>query len=112
MGGHDVPRDRIVARYWRSLDLLCHAALVARRSVLFDNSAVVGYRANPRLPYPQNGLRPVCQITGNGREYAVVLGSDMPGWVVQFLVNPLDALARSPGSGITLKIEQKTGPLG
>lgn len=107
-----MPRDRIVARYWRSLDLLCHAALVARRSVLFDNSALVGYRANLRLRYPQAGLRPVCQVTGDGRDYEITLGSDTPTWVVQFLVNPLDALARSPGSGITLNIEQKAGPLG
>ena len=111
MGGHDVPRDRIVARYWRSLDLLCHAALVARRTVLFDNSALVGYRANSLLPNPQNGLRPVGQVTGNGRDYEIKLGSNTPAWVVQFLVSPLDTLARSSGSGITLAIDQKNVPL-
>jgi predicted ABC-type ATPase len=41
-GGHDVPHERIVARYWRTLELLPYAALVARRTVLFDNSALVG----------------------------------------------------------------------
>ncbi|MGY3451655.1 zeta toxin family protein [Bradyrhizobium sp. USDA 4353] len=73
LGGHAVPRDRIVARYWRSLNLLCHAALVANRTVLFDNSALVGYRANVLLPQPLNGLRPVCEMTGNGRDYAISL---------------------------------------
>jgi len=111
IGGHDVPRERIVARYWRTLDLLCHAALVARRTVLFDNSALVGYRANALLPDPQSGLRPVGEVIGNGRNYALTLGSDSPAWVYQFLARPLDELARSSDSGITLTIEQKKGPL-
>lgn len=112
LGGHDVPRDRIVARYWRSLNLLCHAALVARRSVLFDNSALVGYRANSLLPNPQKGLRPVCEVSGNGKDYTITLGSGTPAWVVQFLVSPLEALARSADSGVTLAIDQKTEPIG
>lgn len=111
LGGHDVPRDRIVARYWRSLNLLCGAAQVARRSVLFDNSAEVRYLANSLLPNPQNGLRPVCQVVRNGKDYAITLGSDTPAWALQFLVNPLDELARSIGSGVTLAIDRKTEPL-
>jgi predicted ABC-type ATPase len=111
LGGHSVPRDRIVARYWRTLNLLCHAALVASRTVLFDNSALVGYRANTLLPNPQPGLRPVCQVTGNGKDYEIVLGADTPAWVTEFLVGPIEQLARSPDSGITLKIERKDGPL-
>jgi predicted ABC-type ATPase len=112
LGGHDVPRDRIVARYWRSLNLLCNAALVARRVVLFDNSAEVGYRVNSLLPNPQNGLRPVCQVVRNGKDYTITLGSDTPAWVAQYLVNPMDALARSAGTEITLAIDQRTEPLG
>jgi predicted ABC-type ATPase len=34
-GGHDVPHERVVGRYWRTLELLPYAALVARRTVLF-----------------------------------------------------------------------------
>ncbi len=111
MGGHDVPRDRIVARYWRTLDLLCHAALVARRTVLFDNSALVGYRANSLLPNPKNGLRPVAEATGNGKHYKIKLGSDAPAWVDQFLVRPLHELARRSDGGITLTIDRKKSPL-
>jgi predicted ABC-type ATPase len=110
MGGHDVPRERIVARYWRTLDLLCHAALVARRTVLFDNSAIVGYRANTLVPNPKSGLRPVAEVTGNGRVYEIKLGSDPPDWVEKFLVRPLYELASSD-SGIAVTIDQKSGPL-
>lgn len=111
MGGHDVPRERIVARYWRTLDLLCHAALVARRTVLFDNSALVGYRANSALPNPENGLRPVAEVTGNGTDYKIERGFDAPAWVDNFLVRPLHELAQSSDSGITLTIDRKNGSL-
>jgi hypothetical protein len=111
MGGHDVPRERIVARYWRTLDLLCHAALVARHTVLFDNSALVGYRANSLLPNPKSGLRPVAEVTGNGENYEMTLGSDAPAWVHDFLVRPLHELARSSDGGITLTIHRRKSPL-
>jgi len=111
LGGHDVPRDRIVSRYWRSLNYLSHAALVARRTVLFDNSALVGYRANSFLPNPQQGLKPVCELIGDGKNYKVTVGADAPDWAIKFLLKPLDALAQSPDSGITLRIDHKDGPL-
>lgn len=111
LGGHDVPRDRIVSRYWRSLNYLSHAALVARRTVLFDNSALVGYRANTLLPNPRQGLRPVCEVLGDGKNYRITIGSDVPGWAIDFLVKPMDALARSGDSGIALTIDHKDRPL-
>lgn len=37
-GGHDVPVDKIVSRYARSLDLLLDAIRVSSRAYLFDNS--------------------------------------------------------------------------
>lgn len=110
-GGHDVPHERIVARYWRALGLLPHAALVARRTVLFDNSALLGYRANTLLPNLKTGLRPVGEMIGNGRDYEITLESDVPAWVVEHLVNPLDQLARGSDGAITLTIDQKSGPL-
>jgi predicted ABC-type ATPase len=110
-GGHDVPRERIIARYWRTLNLLCHAALVARRTVLFDNSALVGYRANSLLPNPQNGLRPVGEVIGNGKDYQIRVGSDAPAWVHEFLVRPLEELGQSPDSGINVTVDRKKNPL-
>lgn len=38
MGGHSVPEDKIVSRYYRSLNLLCDAVRYAQRSYIFDNS--------------------------------------------------------------------------
>lgn len=37
-GGHDVPKDKIVSRYWRSLDLLLEAIRLSNRAYIFDNS--------------------------------------------------------------------------
>ncbi len=38
LGGHDVPRNKIISRYFRSLDLLFNAIAVSNRAFLFDNS--------------------------------------------------------------------------
>jgi len=38
-GGHDVPEDKIVDRYYRSLDLLSEAIRNTDRAFIFDNSA-------------------------------------------------------------------------
>ena len=38
-GGHDVPEDKIVSRYHRSLDLLMEAIRRAHRAYIFDNSS-------------------------------------------------------------------------
>ena len=37
-GGHDVPKDKIVSRYFRSLDLLWEAIKFTNRAYIFDNS--------------------------------------------------------------------------
>jgi predicted ABC-type ATPase len=42
LGGHDVPADRIVSRYERSLELLPRALRVATRGAVFDNSDAEG----------------------------------------------------------------------
>jgi predicted ABC-type ATPase len=38
VGGHSVPKDKIVSRYQRSLDLLVEATGYANRAFIFDNS--------------------------------------------------------------------------
>ena len=111
-GGHDVPHDRIVARYWRTLGWLAHAALVARRTVLFDNSALLGYLANSLLPNPKTGLRPVGELIRDGKDYELTLEADVPAWVFEHLVRPLDQLAHGSDGAITLTINQRPGPLG
>jgi predicted ABC-type ATPase len=44
LGGHDVPEDKIVSRYHRSLDLLLKAVGHTNRAYLFDNSRHGGER--------------------------------------------------------------------
>jgi predicted ABC-type ATPase len=38
MGGHPVPEDKIISRYYRSLDLLFDAVRYSHRAYIFDNS--------------------------------------------------------------------------
>lgn len=55
-GGHDVPDDRVIARYWRSLGLLRQAVAHADRSYVFDNSGdapvFIAEGANGGAPIP------------------------------------------------------------
>jgi predicted ABC-type ATPase len=39
MGGHNVPNDKIISRYYRSLDLLMDAVQYTHRAYIFDNSS-------------------------------------------------------------------------
>jgi len=110
-GGHDVPHDRIRARYERSLSLLCHAALVADHTVVFDNSALVGYPAHRNLPKPKSGLRPVAEVVREDNRYEVTLEADVPQWVFDHLVQPLADLADADADGIGLALRQKEGTL-
>ena len=38
MGKHDVPREKIIERYHRSLDYLADAVMCSDRAYVFDNS--------------------------------------------------------------------------
>jgi predicted ABC-type ATPase len=38
LGGHDVPTDKIISRYHKSLDLLFDAIKYSNRAYIFDNS--------------------------------------------------------------------------
>jgi len=44
LGGHDVPEEKIITRYHRSLDLLLDAVRHTNRAYLFDNSREGGAR--------------------------------------------------------------------
>jgi hypothetical protein len=50
-------------------------------------------------------------MIGDGKDYEITLESDVPAWVFEHLVKPLDQLARGSDGAITLTINQKTGPL-
>jgi predicted ABC-type ATPase len=111
MGGHDVPHERIRARYRRALALLSHAALVAGRSVVFDNSALVGNSPHARLVNAKSGLRPVAEVICLGNRYNITLEADVPQWVFEHLVRPLNGVAEASDGGLNVVVNQSDGPL-
>jgi predicted ABC-type ATPase len=63
MGGHDVPRGRVVQRWSRSIAMLGRVAPLADRLYVFDNSSVSGpvliaYKADGRLTFLHPGVIP------------------------------------------------------
>ncbi len=70
-GGHSVPKDKIIERYKRSLDLLVQAVQVSSRAYIFDNS-----HQEPLL---------IAEIT-NGRILEMKT-DQMPGWFKRALGN-------------------------
>lgn len=72
-GGHDVPHEKIISRYHRSLDLLLEAIKYSNRAYLFDNSG-------------ENQVW-VAEIS-NGKELA--MHSDIkPLWFEKYILNKL-----------------------
>ena len=75
-GGHDVPEDRIIARYARTLNLLPAAVRLAHRSYLFDNSLSVADKAF--------AISPVAELRGDGataRITTLAATADRCDWV-------------------------------
>jgi predicted ABC-type ATPase len=110
-GGHDVPHDRIRKRYERSLGFLAYAALVARRTVAFDNSALVGNSPHANLVNASTGLRPVAEVIRTDNHYEIRLEPDVPEWVFAHLVAPLDAVAQASDGVISVVLHHSEGPL-
>jgi predicted ABC-type ATPase len=110
-GGHDVPHDRIRARYWRSLGFLSHAALVARRTVVFDNSVLVSDPSQGSRLSTKTGLRPVAEVIRQDNQYDLTLEADIPQWVHEQLVEPLSIVAQASEGKISVIIRQQHGPL-
>ena len=70
-GGHDVPKDKIVSRYYRSLELLSDAVKYSNRAYIFDNSS--------------SGRKWLAQIN-NGNEVELKT-QNIPMWVDNYLLN-------------------------
>ncbi len=79
LGGHDVPQDRIVARWHRTMALLPLAIVISDRSFIFDNSASGPDITGPRLVLEANVANDVVTL----RERWPV-----PDWVRRFAVTP------------------------
>ena len=80
-GGHDVPQDRIVARWTRTMELLRQAIAVCDDAFVFDNSAAAQFVASPRLVF--------CRSRASGRVAEVRQFAPMPVWVRRYVLVPL-----------------------
>lgn len=89
LGGHDVPKDRVVSRYGRTLDLLISAALVVHRTVLFDNSTFLRPSAAAAAIKPRLGLRPVAELTRNPDGFRLKTIGVVPQWTTRHFIQPL-----------------------
>jgi len=110
-GGHDVPHDRIRARYARSLGLLAGAALVAQRTVVFDNSALVGNSPHASVVNTKSGLRPVAEVNRTDDHVDIRLENDVPEWVLVALVEGIDDIIRRSEGRVTAALLQSEGLL-
>lgn len=77
-GGHDVPEDRIVARYHRTIALLPQAMLASDRAVVFDNSIAVESESEMRL-------RPVLESHLLSNQFKIILLPPVPVWSIKAL---------------------------
>lgn len=78
-GGHDVPTDRIVARYTRTMGSLLAAVQRVDRAFIFDNSQSVGNVPVPRL---------TLETAKSGTEWKLHM-LPVPRWVETHLLVPL-----------------------
>jgi len=96
-GGHDVPDERILARWHRTMAALPLAALVASRTVVFDNTdipaGVVSASESGVGPSAEGGLRPVAEVLADAEQIELGLSASIPDWVVRYLVEPLERAA-------------------
>lgn len=76
-GGHDVPRDKVEARFERSLLLIPRAAAVADLTLVFDNSGAGGTTHTHVLTLEQGRV--------------ITIRSDLPSWVERAYARAISA---------------------
>jgi predicted ABC-type ATPase len=76
MGGHNVPQDKIISRYYRSLELLIEAVKYANRAYIFDNSS-----ENLRYVIEVEDFK----IIKKGTDY-----EPLPNWVQKYFFDKLE----------------------
>jgi predicted ABC-type ATPase len=81
-GGHDVPRDRIVSRWYRTMSLLHSAIATSDRSFVFDNSTTEGF---------ETALLPVLTADrdAHGRLNVSLKVDSPPPWLRRYALAPL-----------------------
>jgi predicted ABC-type ATPase len=71
-GGHDVPRDKIISRYSRSLNLLFEAAQLTHQTFFFDNSK------------EQPHLFTNFKLVNGKKEWKPISKKDAPDWFIKY----------------------------
>ena len=73
-GGHDVPKDKIISRYQRSLNLLFEASQIAYQAFYFDNSED-GKNFKMFAHFKKNG---------NKKKWDKLKKKDVPNWFIDY----------------------------
>jgi predicted ABC-type ATPase len=81
-GGHDVPRDKIVSRWARTMKLLPQAIAASDRSFIYDNSAAGNDRPNPTLVF-------TAARGADGQLVPSLKIQPPPGWLQQYVLDVL-----------------------
>ncbi len=76
-GGHDVPADRIIARYKRAMALMPQAVAACNSATIFDNSR--------NAAHGQGGLRPVLRAVTGDALLSLQFLPPVPTWVLNAL---------------------------
>lgn len=75
IGGHRVPKQKIVSRYFRSLNLLPDAIRYSNRAYVFDNSR----------------LEPDLKLEATNAAFVKTYGREMPVWIREHVLIPMSA---------------------
>ncbi len=76
-GGHDVPEDRIIARWQRTMNLLSSAILLSDSALIFDNSS-------------EKGIRPLIQWKKTDSQLQMVSeAAQTPPWMEKYVLQKL-----------------------
>lgn len=73
LGGHDVPRDKIIDRYYRSLSLLPAIIPHCYRVYFFDNST------------SERSIDPVATVEPDGN--LKILAKEVPWWIQEYVIS-------------------------
>ena len=77
LGGHNVPHEKIVSRYYDSLLLLKKIIPLCHRVYFFDNSSESREQA----------IKPIAEIDPSGK--LILLSPNQPWWVKEYVIDPL-----------------------
>lgn len=77
-GGHDVPEDKIVSRYYRSLELMYDAAQVSYQAYFFDNS---------EDGQPSRRVAHFKLLKGKKKWDPIDTQKGLPGWFIKYYLD-------------------------